>query len=76
MGNTSLNTAIGRAEIAGVTAGTTYWGAVSYRVAGVQGDRLLLGPVTTADAGGTAGRVVSESGDRTLGEDGSQIVKE
>lgn len=77
VGTTSLNIAITRAEVAGVMSGTTYWGAVSYRVSGTQGDRLVTGPVTTApSAGAASGRVVTETGDRELGEDGSQILKE
>ena len=64
------------AEISGVLPGTSYFGAVSYVVGGTPGDRLVLGPVTTAGAAGTEGRIASEGGGRVLGEDGSQIPKE
>jgi hypothetical protein len=75
VGTTALNISTTRAEVAGVMAGTNYWGAVSYRVSGVQGDRLPLGPVMTPSVS-TDGRIESETGSRVLGEDGSQILKE
>lgn len=57
----SLDSAITtRKEIAGVlTNGTQYEVAVSYRVRGIVGDRLVLGPVTAGEAvsGGSGGGV-------------------
>jgi hypothetical protein len=75
IGNVGTGTTT-RAEVAGVMPGTTYWGAVSYRIARSRGDRLILGPATTASGTGGEGRIASEDGGRVLGEDGSQIIKE
>ena len=36
-----------RREVTGVAGGTSYYGAVSYMVGDIQGERLILGPVTT-----------------------------
>jgi hypothetical protein len=63
-------------EIASVMAGTSYVGAVSYRVNGVIGNRLVLGPVVTGIASTGGGRVLLESGDRILLETGDQRLLE
>lgn len=43
-----------RREITSVASATAYYAAVSYLVAGVPGDRLILGPVTTGVVSGVA----------------------
>ena len=62
--------------ITGVLAGTTYYGAVTYRVEGERGDRLMLGPVTTPALAELSGRWATESNGRWLTESGGQWILE
>jgi len=63
-----------RHEVTGVLAGTSYFGAVSYRVSGERGDRLVLGPVTTDGGGGAGGRWATIGGGRWLTMGGGQWI--
>lgn len=60
--------------VTGIMAGTPYWGAITYLVSGIWGERRVLGPVISASGGGDAGRLLLEDGGRLLLEDGGQLL--
>ncbi|MDB5733215.1 MAG: hypothetical protein JWQ03_3110 [Variovorax sp.] len=68
------NKAVTRWEITSITSDTPYWGAVSYRVGGVTGERLTLGPVNTPGAVTAGATRTTSTGDIRVTSDGSERV--